>query len=92
MRLIWAPLAKRDLREAIEYIAEDNPRAADDIEDRIFAAARSLTEHPNKGRSGRRGGTREWMAPKTPYLLVYRHTAAMVEIVRVWHTSREPFS
>ena len=92
MRLKWSPLARRDLREAIDYIAEDNPRAADAMEDGIFAAARTLIDHPQKGRSGRRAGTREWMAPKTPYLLIYRQTAEMVEIVRVWHTSREPFA
>lgn len=32
------------------------------------------------------------MAPHTPYLLIYRQTAAELEIVRVWHTSREPFT
>ena len=60
-------------------------------EDRLFEAANSPIEHPRKGRSGRRAGTREWIAQNTPYLLIYRQTAAELEIVRVWHMNREPF-
>lgn len=92
MRLEWSPFARRDLREAIDYIAEDNPIVANEIEDRILEAARGLLDHPEKGRSGRRTATRKWLVPRTPYLLVYRQTTATIEIVRVWHTSREPFA
>jgi toxin ParE1/3/4 len=91
LKLEWSRLAQADLREAIEFIAGDNPRAADDIEDRIFEAADSLLAYPDKGRVGRRG-TREWVAPRTPYILIYRRTGSGVEIVRVWHMSREPFA
>lgn len=92
MKLKWSPLAERDLCEAIEFIAQDNPRAADLTEDRVLDAAQTLIDHPRKGRPGRRAGTREWMAPHTPYLLIYRQTAGELEIVRVWHTNREPFT
>ncbi|MDZ4364036.1 type II toxin-antitoxin system RelE/ParE family toxin [Brevundimonas sp.] len=89
MRLEWSPLAKGDLHDAVIYIGQDNPRAADEVEDRILAAAESLVSNPAKGRHGRRRGTREWVLPSTPYLLVYRQTELAVEIVRVWHMSRD---
>lgn len=92
MRLIWSPLAQRDLREAVAFIAQDSLTAADAVEDRILAAALALLDHPAKGRKGRRAGTREWAVPQTSHLLVYRPTASLIEIVRVWHMSREPLT
>lgn len=92
MRLRWSSDARLDLREAAQFIATDNPRAAEEVENRILAAADRLLEYPNSGRIGLRGGTRELVIKRTPYLLVYRVSASVIEIVRVWHTSREPFS
>ena len=91
MRLEWSPEARHDLRAAVEFIAQDSLVAADAVEDRILAAALGLLDHPAKGRKGRRAGTREWAVPQTSHLLVYRTTASLIEIVRVWHMSREPF-
>ncbi len=36
--------------------------------------------------------TREWVVSQTPYLLVYRVRNDEVEILRVWHTKRDPKS
>lgn len=90
MKLRWSIDAQIDLREAIEFIAQDNPSAADEIADRVLSAVDRLLTYPNSGRIGRRDGTRELVVRHTPYLVIYRQTAAEVEIVRVWHTSREP--
>jgi toxin ParE1/3/4 len=92
LRLEWSPLAQRDLREAVEFIAQDSLAAADAVEDRVLAAALGLLNHPEKGRNGRRAGTREWAVPQTSHLLIYRIAPTLIEIVRVWHMSREPFS
>jgi toxin ParE1/3/4 len=51
-----------------------------------------LLTYPEIGRTGRRTGTRELVVRRTPYLIVYRVRASMIEIVRVWHMSREPFA
>ena len=92
MRLEWSPEARLDLRDLADFIARDNPRAADEVEDRILAAADRLRDYPERGRAGRRAGTRELVVRRTPYLVIYRAGTSLIEIVRVWHTSREPFS
>ena len=91
MRIFWSRSAQSDLREATEFIALDSPSAADAIEDRLLAAIEGLVDHPEKGRSGLRAGTRELVVARTPYLVVYRLVAGDIELARIWHTSRRPF-
>ena len=43
------PEAFADLDEIREYIARDNPDAADRVLDELFAAFRSLTHFPHRG-------------------------------------------
>ena len=60
------------LQSAYEYIASDNPSAADRTLEKILDAAEMLERYPNMGRSGRVHGTRELVIPGTPYVLPYR--------------------
>ena len=90
LRLVWAPEAEADLEEGVTYIARDNVSAGIATEDRVLAAAEGLRDFPNKGRA-RTDGRRELVIAATPFLLVYRTEAQTVLILRVWHTSRDPF-
>jgi len=92
LRLLWSPRAQRDLDEACTYIAADNPHAATRIENRIADAVTGLPAHPRKGRARRDGKARELVVAGTPYVIVYRIKDETIEIMRVWHTSREPFA
>ncbi|HEX4303838.1 MAG TPA: type II toxin-antitoxin system RelE/ParE family toxin [Rhizomicrobium sp.] len=87
---IWTVPAASDLRDAWDYIAEDNEPAADRIADMLVAAADRLDRLPKLGRPGPRPGLRQFYVPKTNYKLLYciADTGA-VEILRVYHTSRE---
>lgn len=91
MRVIWTPEAEADLEEGVTYIARDNVSAAIATEERVFDAADGLSDFPNKGRA-RLDGRRELVVAATPFLLVYRAEPGSVVILRVWHTSREPFA
>lgn len=84
-------MALQDFEEAQDYIAQDNPLAAQAVAQRIADASRRLIEHPEIGRPGHVPGTREWVVSRTPYLLVYRINPAKqaLEILRVWHSSRD---
>ncbi|MEI9929870.1 MAG: type II toxin-antitoxin system mRNA interferase toxin, RelE/StbE family [Rhizomicrobium sp.] len=84
--VIWAPRALADLREAWDYIAEDNEPAADRITARIETAADKLDFHPLIGRLGRISGSREFTISGTRYFLVYYIRGKSVEITRVVHT------
>ena len=71
MKLAWSVLALRDFEEATDYIAQDNPVAAQQIAERIEAATCKLIEYPYIGHPGDDENTREWLVRQTPYVLVY---------------------
>lgn len=89
MELSWTPSALRDLDDAGEYIAQDNPPAAAEMGQRVQEAVEYLKRHPALGRSGRVRGTRELVVSGTPFLIVYRVRLDMVQMLRVLHHARK---
>jgi len=85
MRLVWTAAALRDLAAARAYITHDNPPAADNQINLILVAVTRLLRFPEIGRPGRRGGTRELVVNRTPYIAAYRVRAHDIEILRVLH-------
>lgn len=49
----------------------------------------TLTQFPDRGRSGRINGTRELVFAPLPYIAVYRVRSDVVEIVRVHHSAQD---
>lgn len=90
MRVRWLRAALRNLEDEANFIAADDPRAAQLVVQRILAAVALLSEQPGMGRPGRVPGTRELVVTRARYLIPYRVRAASVEILRVFHTSRRP--
>ena len=88
MRLRWLRTALRNLDEEATYIAVDDPKAAQLVVARFLDAVALLAEQSGLGRPGRLPGTRELLVPKTRYLVPYRIRGDMVEVLRVFHTSR----
>jgi toxin ParE1/3/4 len=88
VKLVWTRPALRDLSEAREYIAVDNPSAASRQIERIEAAVNRLKVFPMMGRAGIHAGTREFPVPGTPYILVYRVREERLRILAVLHGSR----
>ena len=66
----------------------DDPRAAQLVVERVLNAVEMLASHPALGRPGRVSGTRELVVAKTRYLIPYRVRGDVVEVLRVFHTSR----
>ncbi|QYF87149.1 type II toxin-antitoxin system RelE/ParE family toxin [Brevundimonas sp. PAMC22021] len=91
MKVIWSPEAEADLVDAWTFIAADRRNTADAVEMRIVDAVESLGDFPRKGRPGKDPGTRELVVHRTPYIVIYRLRSEDLEIVRIWHGSREPF-
>lgn len=80
----WRAKAREDRNNIFDYIAEDNPTAALELDDEIEQKTDALPEHPELYRVGRRRGTREMvLAPN--YVLVYRilKRTGVIEIVRI---------
>lgn len=89
MRLLIAEPAARDLAGIVDYIAADNPVAAENVYRGIVRAAQRLPDLPALGRPGRHPGTRELSVPGLPYLVVYQVGADSVTVLAVFHTARD---
>ena len=88
MRVVWTRPAARDLEAIGDYIAGENPRAADRIVRRIRDRAHDLMDYPLLGRTGRVANTRELVVSSTPFIVVYRVGEDGVEILAVFHGAR----
>ena len=87
--LVIAEPAARDLERIVDYIALDNPVAAEGVYWEIVRAAEKLPEFPALGRPGRHPETRELSIADFPYLIVYEVGLEHVTILAVFHTSRD---
>jgi plasmid stabilization system protein ParE len=85
MRIRWLRSALRTLDHHANYIAKNDAVAARNAVQRIQAAVDQLAEYPSMGRIGRVPLTRELIVGGTPWIIVYRLRAEMVEIIRVLH-------
>ena len=88
MRLVFAPSARREFADAVAYVAQENPLAAQALNDTIQAAIGRILAFPKLGAPCRRG-ERRLPVSGTPYLIVYRATRETVVILRVWHGARQ---
>lgn len=88
MRVKWLRNALGGLESEAEHISQDNPQAAAELVVEIFKKVNQLSDFPNLGRPGRVPGTRELVITRYPYIIPYRVKDEIVEILRVFHTSR----
>jgi addiction module RelE/StbE family toxin len=89
MKILWTELARMDLREIFLYISNDNPKAARVLLDTIKKRVELLKENPRLGRLGRVEGTYELVLAETRYIVPYRIKNQQIEILAVFHGSRE---
>lgn len=90
MQIVWLKKALLNLDEIAEYIALDNSIAAIQMVNVIESQVNLLLTQLAIGRPGRVLGTRELVITNMPYLVPYRIKNNTVEILRVFHTSRNP--
>ena len=88
MTIIWTDSAIRHLESAWEYLAAENPAAADSRIDRILDAAEKLAQYPELGRKGRIPTTRELVITDTPFLVAYRIHKREIQLLAVLHGAR----
>lgn len=91
-RYQFTPQALDDLFEIWSYIAQDNPAAADRVEEAIYQACELLAKSPLAG-TIRKDLTslpvRFWGVPPFPkYFLVYDPEAKPLQIIRILHGAR----
>jgi plasmid stabilization system protein ParE len=88
-RVVWSPLALRRAGEAAQFIAQDDPAAAERWARGLFDAVRGLGRFPRGGRV-----VPELGRPEIREILyrnhrvVYRHSSRLVEVLTVRHGRR----
>lgn len=71
-----------------EWIAKDNPAAAQRVIATISDTIDLLGDQSEMGRQGRIDGTRELVVSGVPYIVAYRIKTSGVEIVTILHASQ----
>lgn len=89
MNIKWHRLARRDLRQVRDYIARDNPKAAERTAQHILKAVEQLPDNPSIGRPGRVLDTRELVVTGTPFLIPYTVFDNTLVILRVLHGAQK---
>ena len=91
MKLIFDDRALGDLEGIHKWIAQDSPRAAKAVVDRVFASTDLLASFPYMGRAGHDEGTREWVVPRLPYIVVYEvlEDRGEVIVIAVFHGAQD---
>jgi len=72
----------------MDYIAQDNPAAALELDLEFEAKANQLPDHPKLYRPGRVKGTRE-IVVRPNYVMVYAIKGDTIIILRVLHSAQQ---
>ena len=87
-RLDWTTKASNDLAAIDAYWWENAPDRADELLDRIVAAAEFLLG-PHAGPALDESTARKWNVRSTRYILIYRVGEDSIQILRVHHASED---
>ncbi|RLQ20853.1 type II toxin-antitoxin system RelE/ParE family toxin [Seongchinamella sediminis] len=87
--LVWTEPALSDLNEIAEYIALENPVAAQKLVQEIFSAVERLERHPGSGKIPEELGTGRYReVVVNPCRIFYRHPKGKVFILYVMRSER----
>ncbi|SRR6266852_1882438 len=89
----FTPQAVADLFDIWSFIAQDNPVAADQVEDAVFRACDFLADSPLAGRMRKELTPLPvcfWVLQAYPnYLIVYDPEKKTLQIIRILHGARD---
>ena len=89
MKIVWSPLAIDRVTEIAEYIAFDNPTAAQNWVDKVFEKVKTLKTSPKMGRrvpEVERDEIREILFGN--YRIIYHISVQKISILTVRHGSQ----
>lgn len=85
--------ALSDLETISDYIADRDPDAAARVIQRIHRVIfNTIAVLPLSGRLDMETGVRQFPVPGLPYLVLYVPQPEFIDVIAVFHTSRDPAS
>ncbi len=90
MRVVWTRMANFMLDAVGDFIAKDNPKAAAKLLKQIRRSVSLLQANPFLGRRTDFIDVRELVVHPN-YLISYRVSADIVEILQVWHVAQQRY-
>jgi toxin ParE1/3/4 len=92
MTLRFTPRARNDLRDILEYIAKENPVAADRVRQAFLEATKLVATRPRLGiRNAKVPELRSRLVARYPYRIHYRVEDTDVWIIHIRHSARRPW-
>ena len=89
MHLRWTEDAADDLGHIADYLEIHAPERAADLVSTLYNAPSDLLIFPNRGRVGKKEGTRELVLSPLPYIVVYQVRDDVIFIVRILHGAQK---
>lgn len=89
---VFVPAARKDLRQAVAWIARDNPAAAEALRDTAMRAATRLGANPFLGTTRPALSAERYrflLLRGFPYVMVYAADTVPPRILRVLHMARD---
>jgi len=88
VRIVWSLFAVEDRTGIFDYIEQDDPSTAINVDERIMEQTEKLTQFPELGRPGRVEGTRELVVNRTPFIVIYCIQKGTIRILRILHSAQ----
>jgi addiction module RelE/StbE family toxin len=89
MHLRWTQEAANDLEHIADYLLTHAPDRAPELVRAVYDAPSALLTFPNRGRPGKKEGTRELVLTPLPYIVVYTVRGDVIFIVRILHGAQQ---
>lgn len=89
MEVIYHPLVKRDVAEALKYYGEISSRLADEFHAEVRAIIAQTADNPLRFHSADRGFRRANLR-RFPYHILYEVRAESLRVMHVRHNKRQP--
>jgi toxin ParE1/3/4 len=89
MQLRWTKEAAADLERIADYLFAHTPERAAQLLRSIYEAPVALLTFPNRGRPGKKEGTRELVMLSLPYIVVYAVRGDVIYVVRILHGAQQ---
>jgi toxin ParE1/3/4 len=89
VELRWTEAAADDLEQVANYLLAHAPGRAPNLIQAVYNSPSELLTFPNRGRPGKKEGTRELVLSPLPYIVVYKVEGETIFVLRILHGAQK---